>query len=117
MRKQAAGRLTRGGRSGENLGACRAGVERESHGELSGGGVVLLRGLSGVDKGGCRDCGQLGPGVISAEIAAGIGLRKKSGSRPGGCAIRFGRWRLWKERAGRGWLVGLAELEVHEQRV
>ena len=79
--------------------------------------MVLLRGLSGVDKGGCRDCGQLGPGVISAEIAAGIGLRKKSGSRPGGCAIRFGRWRLWKERAGRGWLVGLGELEVHEQRV
>ena len=56
----------------------------------------------------------MGPGVIPAEIAAGIGLRKKNGSHPGGCAIRFGRWRLWKERAGRGWLVGLGELEVHE---
>ena len=57
------------------------------------------------------------PGMISAEIAAGIGLRKKSGSHPGGCAIRLGWWRFWKERAGRGWLVGLGELEVHEQRV
>ena len=79
--------------------------------------MVLLRGLSGVDKGGCRDCGQLGPGVISAEIAAGIGLRKKSGSHLGGCVIRHGWWHFWKERAGCGWLVGLAELEVHGQRV
>ena len=57
------------------------------------------------------------PVVISAEIAAGIGLRKKSGSHPGGCAIRLGCWRFWKERAGCGWLVGLMELEVHGQRV
>ena len=57
------------------------------------------------------------PGVISAEIAAGIGLHKKSGSHPGGCAIRLGWWHFWKERVGCGCLVGLAELEVHGQRV